>query len=217
MLDSTLSTPPSGWYPDPAGAREWRVWNGRDWSDTKRPYGDEPIGTAQLLQVIAAQNTLCRYGIVSYFAGLGLLIDAYHHRPSVDSAVSWTTFGILTTVALGAVLIGHISFTRATATLMDAPGPAAGFPILNVVQWSRLAFARCNHILPLSRRANGNRRDAIESAGLNQLFTISALGAYAITPLPRNAILSLLLHLLPAAAAGFTLRWARLLRNDLAG
>jgi hypothetical protein len=208
MSDDALSAPPSGWYPDPGGAREWRVWNGREWSDAKRPYGDEPIPT---------QHSLCRYGVVAYFAGLGLLIDAYHHRPSVDPAMSWTWFAVLTTAALGTALIGHIAFTRATATLMDAPGPAAGVPILNVVQWSRLAFARSNHTLPLTRRSRGTRLDAIESAGLHQLFAISALGAYALTPLPRDSALSVVLHLLPAVAAAFTLRWAMLLRDDLAG
>ena len=217
MSDEQSSAPPSGWYPDPSGAREWRVWNGREWSEAKRPFGDEPIATAALLEVITAQNALCRYGVVAYYGGLGLLIDAYHHRPAVDAATSWTTFTVLITLALGAALIGHLAFTRATATLMDHATGAAGMPIINVVQWSRLAFARSNHTLPLGRRFSGHRRDAMESAGLNQLFSISALGAYAITPLPTNIVASVALHLLPCAAAAITLRWARLLRDDLAG
>jgi hypothetical protein len=37
---SATSPIPPGWYPDPAGARQWRVWTGTTWSDATRPYGE---------------------------------------------------------------------------------------------------------------------------------------------------------------------------------
>ena len=217
MSDRDTSAPPAGWYPDPTGERAWRVWNGRDWSHVTTSFGEEPIATSKLLEVIRAQNALCRYGVISYYGGLGLLIDAYHHRPSVDASMTWFSFDVLCTLALALTLIGHLAFTRATATLMDRPGPIAGVPAFNVMQWARYAFLRSNHQLPLGRRFRGTRREGAEAAALNQLFTFAALSGYALTALPSNVELSILLHLVPAFGAAITLRWARLLRDDLAG
>jgi hypothetical protein len=34
-----MTTPPIGWYPDPAGAPAWRRWEGRDWGTDTVAYG----------------------------------------------------------------------------------------------------------------------------------------------------------------------------------
>jgi hypothetical protein len=217
MSDTTTSTLPAGWYPDPAGERAWRVWNGRDWSHVTQSYGEEPIAPSKVRDAIVAHDALCRYGIVTYYGGLGLLIDAYHHRTSTVASSHWNSFSVLCTVALALTLLGHLAFTRACATLLDRPSATAWIPGLNVMQWARHAFLRANYQLPLSRRFRGTRAEAAEAGALNALFTFAALGAYALAPLPSILVISILLHLVPAVGAAIILRWARLLRDDLAG
>src|SRR5580692_5309378 len=56
-LSSPYDVPP-GWYPDPSGTRQWRVWTGTTWSEVTRSYGeDDAVGaprfTASLGLVLA--------------------------------------------------------------------------------------------------------------------------------------------------------------------
>src|SRR5271155_4319368 len=62
---------PSGWYPDPSGARQWRVWTGTQWSELTRPYGEvaPAPSIATDLSLIQALHRLVRYGA----PGLGVV------------------------------------------------------------------------------------------------------------------------------------------------
>ncbi|MEO9181652.1 MAG: DUF2510 domain-containing protein, partial [Acidimicrobiales bacterium] len=77
------TAPPPGWYPDPAGSRQWRVWTGLQWSSVTRSYG-EPVAPRSLvadLPLIQALHRLVRYGIVGDYAGIGILVSILAHWP----------------------------------------------------------------------------------------------------------------------------------------
>lgn len=65
MSSPSPSTVPPGWYPDPSGERQWRVWTGMQWSDLTRPYrASAATSVANDLALITALHRLVRYGIV---------------------------------------------------------------------------------------------------------------------------------------------------------
>src|SRR5271156_4433898 len=74
---TSSSTVPPGWYPDPGGARQWRVWTGSTWSELTRPYGPATApaaapatpGVASSLALIDGLNRLVRYGTLALFTG----------------------------------------------------------------------------------------------------------------------------------------------------
>src|SRR5665811_1383454 len=83
VSDPASLLPPAGWYPDPGGERQWRAWTGREWADATAPFGDQAPSPARHLEAIHAHETLLHYGIAVYYAGIGLVINAYHFRPEV--------------------------------------------------------------------------------------------------------------------------------------
>lgn len=109
------NTPPAGWYPDPSGADQWRVWNGQSWTDLTRPYGPaaparDPVGVALLHDGMRSLRALLRYGIAAYFMGLGLLVSVIVHRPGQDPALSPSLYAALLGAALGFLLIGTAAY-----------------------------------------------------------------------------------------------------------
>lgn len=74
---------PAGWYPDPSGARQWRVWTGVTWSEVTRPYG-EPVDTPPFeenLELLLALRRAFGAGIVGVVGGFGLLVGVLAHWP----------------------------------------------------------------------------------------------------------------------------------------
>ena len=146
------SGPPPGWYPDPSGTRQWRVWNGREWSPTLRPYGDVAASTSELIGTGDAHGSIVRYGAALYWSGLGLAANVVFlmHRP--NSNLTPTQFGLLFALSFVLFFVGHVVFARALSTLVAKPGLEALVPLLNVVLWIRQAALQSSHVTPVRRR-----------------------------------------------------------------
>jgi hypothetical protein len=103
---SATSPIPPGWYPDPAGARQWRVWTGTDWSDVTRSYG-EPANAARPTNAFSLVSALRRVqylGIVGILGGLGLLVSVLVHWPgTAHPAPEW--FAVVASIAATALLV----------------------------------------------------------------------------------------------------------------
>jgi peptidoglycan/LPS O-acetylase OafA/YrhL len=105
-----VSTPvttaiPPGWYPDPTGERQWRVWTGTAWSDATRSYGEsvDVPRTTTALSLVLALRRVQNVGIVGILGGLGLLISVLAHWPgTAHPAPEW--FAIVATIAAAILL-----------------------------------------------------------------------------------------------------------------
>ncbi len=96
-LSPSYEVPP-GWYPDPSGARQWRVWTGTTWSEVTRPYGERSVTTSQRssvsLDLVSALRRVLTTGIVGVLGGLGLLVSVLAHWPgTAHPAPEWFTIG----------------------------------------------------------------------------------------------------------------------------
>jgi hypothetical protein len=112
-------TVPPGWYPDPSGARQWRVWTGTDWSELTRPYG-EPLVTTPIVEslpLINALHRLLRYGIVTFFAGLGLAVNILAHWPGTAKPTPFWFASTGLDVGIGLLVIGSLCFSLAARQL----------------------------------------------------------------------------------------------------
>jgi hypothetical protein len=106
VSSSAPSPIPPGWYPDPAGARQWRVWTGTAWSDVTRPYGERVDGPrpTNAVRLVTALRRVQNVGIVGIVGGLGLLVSVLAHWPgTAHPAPHW--FALVATVAAGALLV----------------------------------------------------------------------------------------------------------------
>lgn len=133
-MSSPIDLPPSGWYPDPAGDRQWRVWTGAQWSELTRPYGDVVAAPSveSDLALIQALHRLLRYGIAGDFAGISILVSVLAHWPGTAHPVTqW--FGVAAcNVALALVLIGSACFAFAARALVGHWTPWALIPGVNL-------------------------------------------------------------------------------------
>ena len=113
------SSVPSGWYPDPSGERQWRVWTGREWSELTRPYGDvaPTPSIAAHLPLIQALHRLVRYGIAGDFAGISILVSVLAHWPGTAHPVSEWFAVAACNVAVALVLVGSACFAFAAREL----------------------------------------------------------------------------------------------------
>src|SRR5260221_6429132 len=50
--------PPAGWYPDPAGTRAWRRWEGTTWGEGTMPYGPATPDATAVAQERASWHLL---------------------------------------------------------------------------------------------------------------------------------------------------------------
>ncbi|HUZ40798.1 MAG TPA: hypothetical protein VMU68_05340 [Acidimicrobiales bacterium] len=117
-MSSTTGTVPSGWYPDPSGARQWRVWTGSEWSTMTRPYGDVAARSiAGDLPLIQALHRLVRYGVAGDFAGISILVSVLAHWPGTAHPVSQWFALAATNVAVALLLIGTAGFAFAAREL----------------------------------------------------------------------------------------------------
>ncbi len=133
----SLTPPPAvppGWYPDPSGARQWRVWTGERWSDVTRSYGERPTPPSLVasLSLIRALDRVSRYGVVGVLGGLGLYVSVLSHWPGSAHPVP-TWFAMLaTTVALSFFFLGSAAYAFAARELRGHWSLSALVPLVNL-------------------------------------------------------------------------------------
>lgn len=122
-MSDVTSQVPAGWYPDPSGERQWRVWNGAEWSTVTRPYAapSEPASPSTFgVAELAMLNTLRRltqFGVLAYYAGFALLVSVIVHWPGHAHPVSARFASATLGAAIGLLLIGAISFAASVHAL----------------------------------------------------------------------------------------------------
>jgi len=129
------NSPPPGWYPDPSGQRQWRVWTGERWSELTRPYAaeDSATGVVDRLALINALHRVVRYGVVGFYAGLGLVVGILAHWPGTAHPA---TRGFATTTLYAGVallVLGLVTFVFAAKELEGRWSLWAIVPGLNVM------------------------------------------------------------------------------------
>jgi hypothetical protein len=132
---SSSTTPvPSGWYPDPSGTRQWRVWTGSTWSELTRPYGDVAPAPSIVsdLSLIQALHRLVRYGIAGDFAGISILVSVLAHWPGTAHPVSEWFAVAACNVAVALIIIGSACFAFAGRELEGRWTPWALIPGVNL-------------------------------------------------------------------------------------
>jgi hypothetical protein len=153
-LPSTSAVPP-GWYPDPSGARQWRVWTGTMWSELTRPYG-EPVVTAPVvasLALISALHRLVRYGIVATFAGLGLVVSVLAHWPGTHQPTPLWFAETASDAGVALLVVGSVLYALALRELEGSWSLYAVLPGLNVLAAGALVTQRLAHRPQLLRLA----------------------------------------------------------------
>lgn len=133
-MSASTAPVPSGWYPDPSGARQWRVWTGTQWSELTRPYGNEAPAPSIVpdLSLIQALHRLVRYGIAGDFAGISILVSVQAHWPGTAHPVSEWFAVAACNVALALVLVGSACFAFAARELEGHWTPWALIPGVNL-------------------------------------------------------------------------------------
>jgi uncharacterized membrane protein YeaQ/YmgE (transglycosylase-associated protein family) len=142
---------PPGWYPDPNGERQWRVWNGSTWSELTRPYG-EPVVQPSIvasLPTIDALQRLVRYGIAALFAGLGLVVSVLAHWPGTAQPTTPWFASIALGVGAGLLVIGSVCFGFAATELEGRSVIWAFIPAVNVLVVSGLVAQRLRRSSPV--------------------------------------------------------------------
>ena len=125
---------PPGWYPDPSGARQWRVWTGERWSEVTRPYGERPTPTGLVasLPLIQALDRVSRYGVAGVLGGLGLYVSVLSHWPgSANPVPSWFA-ALATTTALAFFFLGSAAYAFAARELRGRWSLSALVPLVNL-------------------------------------------------------------------------------------
>ncbi|HEY1762506.1 MAG TPA: DUF2510 domain-containing protein [Acidimicrobiales bacterium] len=110
-LSSPYDVPP-GWYPDPSGARQWRVWTGATWSEVTRPYGESSAAVAPRfaasLPLVLALRRVLSIGIVGVLGGLGLLVSVLAHWPGTAHPTPEWFAVVATGVASLLLVVGSV-------------------------------------------------------------------------------------------------------------
>jgi uncharacterized protein DUF2510 len=144
-VSSPFDVPP-GWYPDPSGAQQWRVWNGTTWSEVTRPYGERasvaPSRLAASFDLVLALRRVLTLGIVGVLGGLGLLVSVLSHWPgTAHPAPEW--FAVVATSIAGAFLIvGSVVCAFGVKELEGHWSPEALIPGVNLFVASALVTRR---------------------------------------------------------------------------
>ena len=157
MSSSSPSTVPPGWYPDPAGNRQWRVWTGAQWSELTRPYGPavEVASALDHLTLVQALRRLMRYGIGSVYAGLAVVVGVYAHWPGTAHPTSRIFAVTASDVAFALIAIGTACFAFAAHELEGRWSLWQVLPGINLMGVNALVSNRLG--------AGGLRRAASES------------------------------------------------------
>jgi hypothetical protein len=136
---------PRGWYPDPGGERQWRVWTGEQWSEMTRPYGEpaQPVTSlVESLPLLRALHRLARYGIVALFAGLGIVVSFLAHWPGTAHPTSLVVAMTGFDAGLALLIIGSVSYAVCVRELIGRWTLVALVPGVNVVAASGLVQQR---------------------------------------------------------------------------
>jgi Protein of unknown function (DUF2510) len=151
-LSPSASVPP-GWYPDPGGQRQWRVWTGTAWSELTRPYG-EPVVSAPVvtsLTLIEALHRLLRYGVVAFFAGLGLVVNILAHWPGTARPVAFWFANTALDTGIALLAVGSVCFSFAVRELEGHWTLEAFVPGINVLVAGALVTQRLAGRSPMWR------------------------------------------------------------------
>ncbi|MFY9782979.1 MAG: DUF2510 domain-containing protein [Acidimicrobiales bacterium] len=144
MSLSTPSATPAGWYPDPAGDRQWRVWTGTAWSDVTRPYGErvEPSRLVGNIHLAHAMRRVFGAGVVGVLGGLGLLVSVLAHWPgTAHPAPLWFALAA-SNVAVALLAVGSVVCAFGVRELEGRWSPVAFLPGVNLFVASALATRR---------------------------------------------------------------------------
>ena len=163
MTYASASAVPPGWYPDPSGARQWRVWTGEQWSELTRPFApaEHAPSLVASLPLTAALHRLQRYGVVGVYAGLALVVGVLAHWPGTahPASAAFATTALAAALALLALGLAAVAFVA--KELAGRWTPVAFIPGLNVLFVSRA----------LTRRVGGAAtRRAVSEAVLLVLY-----------------------------------------------
>ena len=144
MSFPSASTVPPGWYPDPAGARQWRVWTGGDWSETTRPYGDpvQSTGFAASFPLIRALRRVFGVGVIGVLGGLGLLVSALTHWPGTSHPTTMWFALVASNFAVALLLVGSVACAFGVRELEGHWSPVAFLPGANLFIASALVTRR---------------------------------------------------------------------------
>ncbi|MGH3732995.1 MAG: DUF2510 domain-containing protein [Acidimicrobiales bacterium] len=144
MSTLPISAIPPGWYPDPAGARQWRVWTGTDWSEVTRPYGERPEAPspAASFTLLLALRRVQNLGVVGVLGGLGLLVSVLAHLPgTLHPTPEWFAV-VASNIAVVLIVIGTTVCAFGVRELEGRWSPAAFLPGLNLFIASALVNRR---------------------------------------------------------------------------
>ncbi len=153
MSVSSPSSVPPGWYPDPSGLRQWRVWTGSSWSELTRAYGD-PVSAVPLvesLSLINALHRLVRYGIVALFSGLGLVVGALAHWPGTHQPTPLWFAATASDAGIALLVIGSVLFALALRELEGRWTVFAFVPGVNALVVAALVTHRLGRKSPVIR------------------------------------------------------------------
>lgn len=138
------STVPPGWYPDPSGARQWRVWTGANWSELTKPYGEPVVEPSVVpsLPLIGALHRLVLYGIVAFFAGLGLVVNILGHWPGTANPVPVWFANTALDIGVGLLAVGSYCFSVAARELQGRWTIEGVIPGINMLVVSAIVTQR---------------------------------------------------------------------------
>ena len=170
MTREPPSAPP-GWYPDPQGGRQWRVWSGDRWSALTRPYGPRAAlpSPIEALEAQRALHRVRRSGVAATFAGLGLLVNSLAHWPGTAHPLTTSSALVGLDVALALVTWGTAAHAIALRALRG--------------RWDLVALTPGLNALAL-RAALAHERDA---ASARPLLVIQALAMALFASLDHGA------------------------------
>lgn len=140
MSDPLPNSVPPGWYPDPSGQRQWRVWTGTRWSELTRPYGVTPTTSplfTNLEQVRALQRAL-RYGLVGVLAGIGLAVSLVAHWTGTKHPAPHPFLVLASFLSAALFLFGSVALSFAVNELNEKRTLVAFIPGINLLAFTAL-------------------------------------------------------------------------------
>ena len=144
MSLSAPSAAPAGWYPDPSGLRQWRVWTGSMWSDVTRPYGEATVTPRLSIDVALVQSLrrVMSVGVVGVVGGLALLVSTLAHWPGSADPTSRGFAAVASTFAVAMLFVGTFACAFAVRALRGRWSTEAFVPLANLFVVNALVATR---------------------------------------------------------------------------